>query len=129
MKFMVTIGLKQFFEYADSIEVYESVKSKNGEVKEKRVLLDMVDFSLFDYLFYAYNTNYWVKKLETNNGVYIWLPYEVIIGDNPQLRITDTRAIADRLRKLENFGLIRTFTNNRTYFKIERHIYEYFYIG
>jgi len=132
MKLMITIPQGLFFDYVDNIEVYKYVKNKNGEVSKERILLDMVDFSLFDYLLYVYNAN-WVKKLETNDGVYVWLPYEIIIDDNPQLRINNKSAIASRLKKLEKFGLIKTFTNkkeyNRTYFKIERHIYEYFYIG
>jgi len=129
MREMITISQKQFFDYADSIEVYESVKDKNGELKEKRVLLDMVDFSLFDYLFYVYNAD-WVKKLETNDGIYAWLSYKKIIDDNPQLRINNKKAIAKRLKKLEKFGLIKTFVyekkGNKTYFKITSDVYKYF---
>ena len=132
MKLMVTIPQKLFFKYVDSIEVYEEVKNKKGEIDKKRILLDAVDYLLFDYLFYIYFSN-WVSTIRKDDGVYAWLPYVVIIQDNPQLRINSENTIAKRIKKLEKFGLLKTYTtgkkSSRLYFKIDPYIHEYFNMG
>ena len=121
MKIAITIQQKQFFKYADK----NIVLDENG----KEIVLDLVDLSLFDYLFYVINSD-WVSKTKIENKTFALIPYQTIIDENPQLRISNKNNIARRLKKLIKYGLLESIIKqeegNQTYFHIPIEVYNYF---
>jgi len=109
MKAFITINQKAFFEIS----------------QHKKTKLDLIDATIFEYIYKFSLSNKVQKKIVKSKGkekLFIWVAYQKIIDDNPLLNITSKKAIELRLNKLAKIGLIEKKTDkklgNKTFFNI-----------
>lgn|SRR5699024_5350747 len=72
--------------------------------------LDLIDLSLIYYLETKVKKDEF-KKVLINNETYYKIVYRDILEDLPILKMTVTRSIGDRLKKLERYNVLTKLVN------------------
>lgn len=72
--------------------------------------LDLIDLSLIYYLETKVKEDEF-KKVLINNETYYKIVYREILEDLPILKMTVTRSIGDRLKKLEKYNILKKLVN------------------
>jgi hypothetical protein len=89
--------------------------------KETGVKLDLIDATIFEYI-YKFSLSSKVLKKLINNRVYSWVSYGKIIEDNPLININSKDAIARRIKKLCEANILSKETikedGNKVYFSV-----------
>ena len=105
MRAYININQKAFFEIS----------------KQRNVKIDLIDATIFEYVYKFAISNNAIKQL-IDNKLFIWCSYQKIIDDNPLLNISSKKAIELRLNKLVEIGLLSKFTDkkqgNKTFFNV-----------